>query len=79
VHITFLTGFKNRFSAMLHWTGTFVAGGRAERTITLRQTVGRVALEQAGADDLRAVVQAPEHHQDAGPAASSDARASEEG
>ena len=54
VHITFLTGFKNRLSAMFHWTGTFAAGGRAERTITVRQTVGRVALEQAGGGDIAA-------------------------
>ena len=24
VHITFLTGFKNRFAALFHWTGTFL-------------------------------------------------------
>ena len=54
VHITFLTGFKNRLSAMFHWAGTFLAGGRAERTITVRQVVGRVALEQAGGGDSRA-------------------------
>ena len=47
VHITFLTGFKNRFAAMLHWGNTFVVGGRAERTITMRQVVGRVVIEQA--------------------------------
>ena len=47
VHITFLTGFKNRFAAMLHWGNTFVVGGRAERTITVRQVVGRVAIEEA--------------------------------
>lgn len=51
VHITFLTGFKNRLAAMFHWFGTFVFGGRAERTITLRQIFGRVAIEQHG-DEL---------------------------
>ncbi len=50
VHITFLTGFKNRLSAMFHWTGTFLAGGRAERTITVRQVIGRVAIEEAGGE-----------------------------
>jgi hypothetical protein len=50
VHITFLTGFKNRFAAMLHWSRTFSSGGRAERTITLRQVIGRAAIEQAGGD-----------------------------
>jgi NADH dehydrogenase len=47
VHITFLTGFRNRLSAAFHWTGTFVAGGRAERTITLRQVTSRVAVDEA--------------------------------
>jgi len=44
-HITFLTGFKNRFAAMLNWGITFIGGGRAERTITVQQTVGRVVLQ----------------------------------
>ncbi len=74
VHITFLTGFKNRLSAMFHWTGTFAAGGRAERTITVRQTVGRVALERAGEGDVSGVVPAFEQHDDVG-----DARGSDEG
>ena len=50
VHITFLTGFKNRLAAMFHWARTFSSGGRAERTITLRQVIGRVAIEQGGGD-----------------------------
>ncbi len=74
VHITFLTGFKNRLSAMFHWTGTFTAGGRAERTITVRQTVGRVVLDQASGGDIAGVVPAFEQHDDAG-----DARAPDEG
>ena len=37
VHITFLTGFRNRLAALFHWTGTFLVGTRAERTITMRQ------------------------------------------
>ncbi len=37
VHLTFLTGFKNRFSTLLQWTITFLSRGRGERTITLRQ------------------------------------------
>ncbi len=48
VHITFLTGFRNRLAAVFHWSNTFLAGGRAERTITLRQVIGRVALDDAG-------------------------------
>ena len=57
VHITFLTGFKNRLSALFHWAGTFLAGGRAERTITMRQVIGRVAIEEAGGDAAH-----PDHH-----------------
>jgi|tagenome__1003787_1003787.scaffolds.fasta_scaffold20977802_4 NADH dehydrogenase len=52
VHITFLTGFKNRFTALLHWCNTFFGGGRAERAITLRQVMGRLAIEEAGGEEL---------------------------
>jgi len=47
VHITFLTGFRNRLAALFHWTGTFFIGTRAERTITIRQVTDRVALDDA--------------------------------
>ena len=61
VHITFLTGFKNRLSALFHWAGTFLAGGRAERTITMRQVIGRVAIDEAGGDEFtRNIIAAPE-------------------
>ncbi len=45
VHLAFLTGFKNRFTAVLHWAISFIGRGRSERTITSRQTdrVGPVA------------------------------------
>jgi len=57
VHITFLTGFKNRFMALLHWTNTFASGGRAERAITLRQVMARVALQRAGGEEfMRSVI-----------------------
>ena len=61
VHLAFLTGFKNRFSALFHWAGTFFFGGRAERTITIRQVVGRVAIDEAGGDELlQQMIAAPE-------------------
>jgi NADH dehydrogenase len=67
VHIAFLTGFKNRLAAMFHWSGTFLAGGRAERTITVRQVIGRVAIEEGGGDELtRRVIPPPEHRHDEG-------------
>ena len=50
VHVTFLTGFKNRFTSLLHWANTFLGGQRAERTITFRQVIARVAIEQAGGE-----------------------------
>jgi NADH dehydrogenase len=35
VHITFLTGFRNRFTALIHWFLCFVGTGRGERAITV--------------------------------------------
>lgn len=58
VHLTFLTSFKNRVAAMLHWSSTFMSGARAERTITLRQTIGRIAIEQGGDDLTRHLIAA---------------------
>jgi NADH dehydrogenase len=50
VHLTFLTGVKNRVSTLLHWTITFLGRGRAERTITTQEVFARDALEaSAGA------------------------------
>jgi NADH dehydrogenase len=54
VHLIYLTGFKNRVSALLHWTVTFLGTGRAERVATEQQIFGRQALERLehGAADL---------------------------
>ncbi len=60
VHITFLTGFRNRLAALFHWTGTFLIGTRAERTITIRQVTDRVALDEAGGEAHPAPDAAPE-------------------
>ena len=35
VHITFMTGFKNRFTALIHWFLCFVGTGRCERAIVV--------------------------------------------
>ena len=51
VHITFLTGFKNRASALFHWIISFFGRARAERTTTLEQVLARHALEAAAAPD----------------------------
>jgi NADH dehydrogenase len=44
VHIAFLTGFKNRVSALAHWAVSFLGRGRSERTITAAQVFARQAL-----------------------------------
>ena len=44
VHILYLTGFKNRVTAVLHWAVSFVGRGRQERTATEQQIFGRQAL-----------------------------------
>ncbi|HVX20400.1 MAG TPA: NAD(P)/FAD-dependent oxidoreductase [Acidimicrobiales bacterium] len=44
VHLTFLTGFKNRVGALAYWAVSFVGRGRAERTITFHQLAARQAL-----------------------------------
>jgi NADH dehydrogenase len=41
VHITFLTGFKNRFGALARWAVSFVGRGRYERALTGRWVAGR--------------------------------------
>jgi NADH dehydrogenase len=46
VHLTFLTGFKNRASALAHWSISFFGRGRGERTITRQQVVARRALQE---------------------------------
>jgi len=44
VHLTFLTGFKNRVSALLHWMISFFGRSRPERTMTAQQIFARRAL-----------------------------------
>jgi NADH dehydrogenase len=45
VHLTFLTGFKNRAGALFGWIISFFGSSRAERTVTLQQVRARQALE----------------------------------
>jgi NADH dehydrogenase len=49
VHIAFLTGFKNRVSALAHWAVSFLGRSRSERTITNQQVFARQALDDGGA------------------------------
>ena len=54
VHLLYLTGFKNRVTAVLHWAVSFLGRGRQERTATEQQIFGRMALNRLdhGAADL---------------------------
>jgi NADH dehydrogenase len=54
VHLFYITGFKNRVTAVLHWAVSFVGRGRSERTSTEQQIFARVALKrlERGATDL---------------------------
>ncbi|HEX4685953.1 MAG TPA: NAD(P)/FAD-dependent oxidoreductase [Nocardioides sp.] len=44
VHLVYLTGFKNRFTALVRWAVSFVGRSRSERTATEQQVFGRQAL-----------------------------------
>ncbi|MDT0202543.1 NAD(P)/FAD-dependent oxidoreductase [Nocardioides sp. AE5] len=46
VHLIYLTGFKNRISALLSWAITFIGNDRSERTVTEQQIFARLALEK---------------------------------
>jgi NADH:ubiquinone reductase (H+-translocating) len=54
VHLVYITGFKNRVTAVLHWLVSFLGRGRSERTATEQQIFGRTALQRLehGASDL---------------------------
>jgi NADH dehydrogenase len=54
VHLFYITGFKNRVTAVLHWLVSFLGRGRSERTATEQQIFGRSALQRLehGAADL---------------------------
>jgi NADH dehydrogenase len=54
VHLVYITGFKNRLTALLHWAVSFLGRGRSERTTTEQQIFGRAALQRlkGGAADL---------------------------
>jgi len=54
IHLIYLTGFKNRLSALGHWFVSFLGSGRSERVATEQQIFGRLALGRLehGAADL---------------------------
>lgn len=54
LHLIYITGFKNRITALLHWFVSFIGRGRSERTTTEQQIFARSALGRLkrGAADL---------------------------
>ena len=54
VHLVYITGFKNRITAVMHWFVSFLGRGRSERTSTEQQIFARSALARLrrGATDL---------------------------
>jgi NADH:ubiquinone reductase (H+-translocating) len=74
VHLVYITGFKNRVTALLHWLVSFIGRGRSERTATEQQIFARAALSrlERGAADL---VSAPGEYDAAREAAETARRA----
>jgi NADH:ubiquinone reductase (H+-translocating) len=54
LHLIYITGFKNRVTALMHWFVSFIGRGRSERTTTEQQIFARAALGRlkGGAADL---------------------------
>lgn len=46
VHLVYMTGYKNRVSALGHWIVSFLGSGRSERATTEQQIFGRRALKR---------------------------------
>src|SRR4051812_46558238 len=42
IHLTFLTGFKNRLATLADWTIAFLGRGRSQRTITEQPALARI-------------------------------------
>ena len=47
IHVFYLIGFKNRLTTLLHWAISFLGRGRAQRTTTSQQLLGRNAIDAA--------------------------------
>jgi NADH dehydrogenase len=44
LHLVYLTGHRNKPSALLHWTVSFLGRGRPERTVTEHQGLARLPV-----------------------------------
>jgi hypothetical protein len=53
VSLTFMTGFKNRFTALIHWFLSFVGTGRLERAIVV--DLGQLLAHDSGLSGGRVV------------------------
>ena len=51
IHVFYLIGFKNRLTTLLHWAVSFIGRGRAQRTTTSQQLIGRDAIKALGLPD----------------------------
>ncbi|WP_028660401.1 NAD(P)/FAD-dependent oxidoreductase [Nocardioides insulae] len=54
LHLVYITGFKNRFTAVVHWFISFLGRDSSERTSTMQQVFGRAAIQrlEGGVADL---------------------------
>jgi NADH dehydrogenase len=59
VHLVFMTGFKNRLSALANWTVAFLGRGRRQRAITKQQVLARTLALRAVAADAPPVESRP--------------------
>ena len=46
LHLIYITGFKSRLTALMHWFVSFLGRGRSERTTTEQQIYARAALQR---------------------------------
>ncbi len=58
IHLVYLTAFKSRVTALLHWGISFIGRGRSERVATLQQVVARTRLQDVPAPPLPTLVSA---------------------
>jgi NADH:quinone reductase (non-electrogenic) len=59
VHVMYLVGFKNRVTTVLHWAVSFIGRGRAQRTTTRQQLLGRSAMHHLAQADGGTPTQPP--------------------
>ena len=52
VHLAFMTGFKNRFTAVVGWAFAFLGRGRAERAIVGDEWISYRVDDAVGAGDV---------------------------